>query len=152
MPALHHLGPRLKLGKTRRYLVYGLMAALLLSGLAWCLAHWAINRDPDMPPLPLEGWSMKLHGAAAMGLLYLTGTMLHAHMLHGWRMHKNRKTGLTMAGCGLLLALTGYGLYYFNGELLRHWTEWAHWVAGFVCVPLLTVHIYSGRRARRNPQ
>lgn len=40
---------------------------------------------------------MKLHGAAAMGSLYLPGTMLHGHMLHGCRIRRNRAAGMVIS-------------------------------------------------------
>jgi len=48
-----------------------------------------------------------------------------------------------------VLVVTGYALYYVNGELLRQSAEILHWVAGGIVCIALWVHIVIGRRKRK---
>jgi len=143
----HHHSTSLRVGRSRRRLLYVLVIALLASGAWWLLIHQTANGDAL--PSPLEPWLMKVHGAAAMIFLFWAGTFLHTHMLNAWHQQRNRSAGALIAGASLLIAVSGYGLYYFNGEGLREVTEWLHWIAGFAMPALLWWHIARGRRQRR---
>ena len=91
---------------------------------------------------------LKVHGGAAMLTIYLLGSMLYGHMVNAWQRQRNRASGGTAAATLLLLALSGYGLYYFGGDELRRGTEWLHWVFGFATPLLLWWHISRGRATR----
>lgn len=134
------------LAPTSRWTLYALTTLLFATGSAWLLAHY--GRQDDALPSPIEPWSMKLHGAAAMGAIFAIGTMVHRHMVPGWRMRSNSGAGIAMCIVFGLLALTGYGLYYFDGEMLRRIDEWFHWGAGFALPAVLIWHVMRGRRRR----
>lgn len=51
----------------------------------------------------------------------------------------------------IALVLTGYALYYVNGELVRQSAEVLHWSAGMVVCIALWIHISIGRRKRKTP-
>jgi hypothetical protein len=128
-----------RLGAGRQWALYALVAVLVATGAAWLAVH--LRAGDDALPSPLEPWMMKLHGAAAMLTIYLAGSMLQGHMVNAWQRHRNRWSGGLTAFVFLLLALSGYGLYYFNGEALRRATEWLHWVIGFGSPAMLVVHM-----------
>jgi hypothetical protein len=138
-----------KLGALRRWALYALVSALLASGAVWLWVH--LRTAQGAMPSALEPWTMKLHGAAALLTIYLAGTMLYGHMLNAWDQGRNRLTGSIVAISFAMLALSGYGLYYFGGEELRMVTEWLHWALGFGAPALLCVHIWRGRRRRVPP-
>ncbi len=142
----HNHPTSLRVGKARRRLLYILVIALLATGVWWLLIHQSGNIDAL--PSPIEPWLMKVHGAAAMTFLFLSGTFLYTHMLNAWQQQRNRSAGALIAAVSLLIAISGYGLYYFNGDLLRELTEWLHWIAGFAMPVLLWWHIARGRRQR----
>lgn len=137
----------LRVGKIRRLTLYALVALLLITGALWLLLHF--TRAEDAMPNALEPWLMKIHGAATMLIVYLSGTLLYGHMLSAWKQDRNRLAGSVIGINFLLLGLTGYGLYYFDGEILRRITEWLHWTVGFSVPVLLWWHVVCGRRARR---
>jgi hypothetical protein len=139
-----------KLGSFRRWAVYVLVASLFASGAAWLWVH--LRTPDDAIPSALEPWAMKLHGAAALLVTYLAGTMLYGHMLTAWRQRRNRVTGCLVTATFLLLALTGYGLYYFSGDGLRQFNEWLHWLLGFASPAALVLHVWRGRRANSKPR
>jgi hypothetical protein len=133
----------IRLDTLRRRTLYGLLAILVLSGAVWLFLHQA--RTDDAMPSPIEPWMMKAHGAAALLIVYLLGTMLYGHMVNAWQRQRNRGSGGTAAAALIVLALSGYGLYYFGGETLRRSTEWLHWIFGFASPVLLWWHIRRGR-------
>jgi hypothetical protein len=143
---LPHRPPTLRVGKTRRRVLY-LLVLLLVSTGAW----WLVLNDKTTAeglPDPALHWLMKVHGGGAMLALFLAGTFLHNHVLNAWQQGRNRMLGSLVGGSMVLIGVSGYGLYYFDGDLLRNMAEWLHWVAGFGLPALLWWHIARGRRHR----
>ena len=131
-----------------RWMLYALTTLLVATGAAWLIAHF--GRSEDALPSPVEPWSMKLHGAAAMAAIFAMGAMLQRHLLPGWRMRRNRVAGIAMCVAISLLVVTGYGLYYFDGEWLRSRDEWLHWSGGFALPVVLATHVVVARMSRRS--
>jgi len=141
-----HRPPTLRVGKTRRRLLYLLVLLLAVTGAWWLVLNGKTGADglPD----PALHWLMKFHGGAAMLALFLAGTFLHSHVLNAWQQGRNRIAGSLVAGSLVLIGISGYGLYYFDGDVLRALAEWLHWIAGFGLPALLWWHIVRGRRHR----
>jgi glucose uptake protein GlcU len=91
---------------------------------------------------------MKIHGAAAMAVLVLIGMLLSGHVRFAWRARRNRANGSVFLSAFAVLTITGYGLYYAGGEMLREWTSWIHLALGLALPILLLIHIFLGRRTR----
>ena len=136
----------LRVSKQRRWLLGLCFALLLLTGIAWLVANFGID-DPEQQA-PWLNWSMRLHGAGVIGSIFLLGALWTLHIRHAWLRRRNRAAGAVFLACALLLVLTGYGLYYFNGERLRDITQWGHWVAGGLLGILFLVHLLAGRAER----
>jgi hypothetical protein len=96
-------------------------------------------------PHPLEVWLLRLHGAAAMLVLVVLGSLLPVHVRRGWHQRRNLLAGSLLAAIALLLIGSGYALYYFGGEELRPWISAFHWIIGLGALPLLVWHIVRGR-------
>jgi cation transport ATPase len=135
------------LASSSRRTLYVLTALLVVTGATWLAAHF--GRSDDALPSPVEPWSMKLHGAAAMIAIFMAGTIVHRHVLPGWRMRRNRAAGIAMCIALGSLAATGYGLYYFDGEMLRWIAERLHWAAGFLLPAVFACHVGVARMSRR---
>ena len=144
--SLPHRPPSLRVGKLRRRLLYVLVLLLVATGAWWLALNGKTNADglPD----PALHWLMKVHGGAAMLTLFISGTFLHNHVLNAWQQGRNRKLGALVAGSLVLIGISGYGLYYFDGDALRGMAEWLHWIAGFGLPALLWWHIVRGRKHR----
>lgn len=139
----------LRLSPRHRRWFYTLTAVLFLSGVAWLALHlWTTRGSGDVEPSPAEPWLLRIHGAAAMAVLVLLGTLIPLHVRRGWIAHLNRSTGLTMIVGAAVLIVTGYGLYYAGSEDLRVKVELVHDVVGVGVPLLLWWHIRSGRRAK----
>ena len=136
-----------RLQPRRRAWFYLLFVVLALTGVVWLIDHF--TRDTLAAPSVIGPWSMKLHGGAAMLALVGFGLMWDAHVRRGWVLKRSRLSGIAMGSSMLLLAASGFGLYYFDGEALREATEWLHWIVGVLVVLVLAWHLVSGKRSRR---
>jgi hypothetical protein len=129
--------------KTRLWTLSALIGLLGLSGMLWLYIHFA--RSEESLPSLWEAWSLKLHGGLAILALVLLGTILDDHILEGLRSRRNRQAGLLLLGAFAILAVSGYGCYYFDGDLLRAANSWTHRIAGVLALPVLVWHVRRGR-------
>ncbi len=134
-----------RIGRSRRRALYVVFSLLMLTGVLWLAVYWS-RLDPEVGA-PWQAWSMKIHGGAALASLFLIGTIWNSHIWHAWQRGRNRIAGSLLGSFLVLLILTGYGLYYFNGETLRAATEWIHWIVGGVLGLLFWLHLSLGRCA-----
>jgi MFS family permease len=119
---------------------------LFLSGVVWAYFNYLVQ-TPDGVDLQ-KSWALRIHGAAAMAMLVLIGTMLTAHVRFAWRARRNRTNGILFLGVFGILTVTGYGLYYFGNDRLRSWTSWIHLGLGLILPLAVVAHIVLGRRTR----
>lgn len=142
----NRLGPQ-----HRRWLAITFLI-LFLSGVLWLIFHYffAVKTEFGEGPHPLQQWWLKLHGLAAMAALIIFGSLLSGHIRRAWQHHQNRISGGSMVALMVCLTLTGYALYYFGGEATRPIISAAHWIIGIAALPLLVLHILSGRRSRHH--
>jgi MFS family permease len=141
----------IRLKRLQRYFLYGVLALLFLSGVVWTYWNYLAASAGDFET-SAKAWAMKIHGAAAMAVLVLIGMLLNRHVRFAWRARRNRANGSVFLSAFAVLTITGYGLYYAGGEMLRAWTSWIHLVLGLVLPILLMIHIFLGRRTRRAVQ
>ena len=152
--SLHHpsrviAAPGMRLPAWQRRSFHGVCGVLFVSGVAWLAAHFFLRpvNEFGVAVNPLEPWSMKLHGAAAMAVLWLVGSMLYLHIRRGLALRRNLLAGWSMIGLLGLLTLTGYALYYIAGEDSRPVWSVLHWIAGLLLPALVWLHVRSGRRS-----
>ncbi|GAA4030924.1 DUF4405 domain-containing protein [Actimicrobium antarcticum] len=140
----------IRLERWQRQTLYWSVIALTVSGLLWVVAHYFLRPVTEFGESvsPYEPWSMKLHGAAAMAVLFLAGSLLNGHILRALRGTRNRTSGWAMIGLLGVLVLTGYGLYYLAGEASRPAWSVLHWVLGIGFAAGLPLHIVLGRSAQ----
>ncbi len=137
----------IRLKRLQSYLLYAVLALLFFSGVAWAYWTYLAASSGDLEAAA-KVWAMKLHGAAAMAILVLIGTLLTGHVKSAWRARRNRANGSIFLIVFAVLTVTGYGLYYAGGEMLRQWTSWIHLVVGLGLPILLLIHILLGRKTR----
>ena len=148
-PSRRKLTASLRLERWQRQMVYLAVALLTISGAVWLLGHFFLRPQTEFGASisPLEPWSMKLHGAAAILLFFLFGTLLNMHIRLALRSRRNRRTGWMMLVMAAVLTLTGYCLYYFAGEQSRVFWSTVHWLLGVAFALGLVLHIVIGRRS-----
>ncbi|HEY7168747.1 MAG TPA: DUF4405 domain-containing protein [Candidatus Binatia bacterium] len=142
------LQERVRLEPLHRRLFYIAFGILWGSGALWVLIEWF--KDPELGAARtlLQTLSMKIHGAAMLLFLAILGTLL-AHVRRGWILKANRLSGCWIIGLNIILAVTGWLLYYLTNESFREWSSAIHWSIGLAALPLLSGHIYLGRRSTR---
>lgn len=146
--------PGFRLPRWQKRAVYLLVGLLTASGLMWLVAHYFMRPSTEFGVVvhPMEPWSMKLHGAAAMASLWLVGTLLQVHIRRAFLAKRNLWTGWSMIAVLATLVLSGYALYYIAGEDSRPWWSAIHWLLGLLLPTLLFLHVLTGRRALRRQQ
>jgi hypothetical protein len=146
---------RERIGLSRRHKawVHAAFGVAFASGLSWIGAQLWLGDGGSFgeSPSPLARWSMQVHGAAAMLVLVVLGTLLPGHVQRAWRTGRSRWTGAAMLGLNGLLIASGYALYYAGGEGVRAIVSPLHWIAGLGLPALLVWHLWEGgpRRAKR---
>src|SRR4029079_2994840 len=134
-----------------RHKVWFYTIFVLIYGSGICLIYFhyfarTLGEFGDQPH-SVEPWSLKIHGAAAMGFLVILGTLLPGHVRFAWHARRNRPNGIFLLVTVALLIVSGYGLYYFGDEHWRSWSSWSHLIIGLALPLILFVHIRSGRRS-----
>ena len=142
------LAEGLRLSRRHRAWLYGVGGALLVSGAAWLVLHHFLQREGEFgpEPHPLEPWSLRLHGAAAMGLLLILGTLLRGHVRVGWNRGVNRLSGGIVVAVLVVLVTTSWGLYYCGADDWRARISLLHWAVGLAAPLILLAHVVTGRR------
>ncbi|MDH3209754.1 MAG: hypothetical protein OEL91_05175, partial [Burkholderiaceae bacterium] len=138
----------IRLGARHKLTLYAVFFALWGSGALWLLFHYFLRVPGDFGDAahPLELWWLRLHGLMAFASLVAIGSVLPIHARQAWQLGKNRRSGLAMKAYLLLLAATGYALYYFTSEANEAWLPLSHWVAGLALPLVALIHIRLGRR------
>jgi hypothetical protein len=139
----------LRLSVRHRRWFYLACLGLYLTGAAWLVLHWRTQRSADGIPSEWQPWLMKVHGAAAMVVLVVLGTLIPLHIRRGWHAGINRMTGIIMIAVMGSLIVTGYGLYYFGDEQVRAITAAAHDVIGALSPVVIFWHVLRGRAQNR---
>lgn len=126
------------LPRAYRLTLYATGTVLVGTGAAWAWLHYLVD---ERVALPAIAWLMKIHGAAAMLSLVLLGSVLFQHIGAGWRLARNRSSGITILALAALLAVTGYLLYYAGDERIRSFSSLLHLAIGVIAPLLLAVHV-----------
>jgi hypothetical protein len=142
----------LRLSPRHQRWFYSVAAVLFVSGVIWLQLHWLDIRNPDALPHPAEPWLMKVHGAAAMLLLVILGTLIPLHIRRGWYAKVNRQSGLGIIALFAFLILSGYGLYYVGDEHAREYTAYVHDILGLAAPLIIAWHVLAGRAANRRTE
>lgn len=127
----------IRLSSARRWTVYGVGAGLWLSGAAWLVFHYFLQRQTEFgsEPHPLEFWSRAAHGLFGFAALWTFGLLWGSHIARGWKWRRHRLSGGVLAGVILWLIVSGYLLYYLGNETALNATQLLHWAAG-LALPL----------------
>src|SRR5450755_4430054 len=81
-----------RLSPWHRRAVYSAGLAVWISGVVWLYFRYLatpVATDLGPSPHPAQAVAMKIHGAAAMAILLVVGTLLTVHVPAGWRQHRS---------------------------------------------------------------
>ena len=142
---------RIRLSRRHQAWIYSAFGVLFLSGAVWLVFHFFMHRQGEFGETthPAEPWAMKVHGAAAMLVLVVLGTLLPGHVRRGWNLGKNRTSGGGLLILNGVLILSGYALYYFGGEGVRPVISAVHWIVGLLSPFAIAWHVRKGRKLRK---
>lgn len=145
------LRPPIRLGRRHKWWVYSIFVALWCSGCVWLLLHYFLQVQGSFGPRPhpLQPWSLRLHGLAAMLSLLALGSVLPQHVHGAWTQARNRLPGGVLMLSMAWLTATGYALYYFVAAINTAWLSILHWLPGLVMPAVLWLHIRKGRAGQR---
>ena len=140
-----------RLPARREFIVHATLGVLWLSGVVWLVLHYWMREagEFDELPHPLEPWMLRIHGAAAFVSLWLLGLLWTVHIVPSWRARR-RISGIVLATLMLVLAITGWLIYYTGDETWRQLASISHWALGLTALVLLPVHALWHRRTRRS--
>ncbi|HEX9397253.1 MAG TPA: hypothetical protein VF943_11010 [Burkholderiales bacterium] len=122
----------MRFSTVHRWLLVLAFAGIAISGLAWAGLDLVngFGPSPDAAVQSAKSWLGRVHGAFAMLALAAFGSALAIHVPTGWSASARRASGLVLVVATILLAATGYLLYYAGSETLRDWSTWLHLGAG----------------------
>ncbi|NBV06790.1 MAG: hypothetical protein EBS06_06100 [Proteobacteria bacterium] len=129
----------MRLTSIQRIFLYLTTLILFLSGVVWLILNFFIDYDSELRFLNV--WSLRLHGAAAYGLLIVFGMLISTHISFNWRVKKNRrKSGIILTVFLAILVVTGCLLYYLGDEAIRNYVSYIHWIGGIFFSTILLLH------------
>jgi|APSaa5957512535_1039671.scaffolds.fasta_scaffold30374_2 hypothetical protein len=82
---------------------------------------------------------LQIHGGATFVMLLILGNLFNFHVSDKISSAKNRRTGIVLLACMLVLIITGYLLYYGNLNL-RSISGISHTIIGILATLLLVYH------------
>ena len=131
-----------------RWFLYAVFLLLEGSGIFWIILRYFYAKKGEFgieyssaQPLVLS-----IHGALAMISLVVIGAIIPTHAYLAWKAKKNVTSGYGLSAILVFLIISGYLLYYVGNAEVREWTSLLHWVVGIILVPIISLHIYLGRR------
>ena len=139
----------IRLPRWHEWLIYAVVALLLLSGVAWLLLDrfGKVSGEFGLEPNPALPWLLLVHGTASYAFTIIGAMLVSVHIRLGWNSGRNRPSGLVLVAISLVLLLTGLALYYSTGEQMRAIVSLSHWVIGLTIPLQIFVHIVGGGSA-----
>jgi len=124
-----------------RLATYASFGALWLSGCAWIVVHFALERQGDLGsvPSPWEPTLLRLHGLIAVAGVFLLGWLAADHIVQHWSGGRRRVSGFALAGAAILLVASGYALYY-SIDRTHELAAALHEIVGLVALLLALPH------------
>jgi heme A synthase len=139
----------LRLSTRARRGVYCIFGAAWATGILWLLFHYFMMRQGEFgsEPHPLEAWWLRLHGLCAFVVLWLAGWLWSAHARPAMSRPMRRKSGIVIIAIFLVLAASGYLLYYASDDAVRDIVRFVHWTIGIALIVPILLHSMRRRRA-----
>jgi hypothetical protein len=136
-----------------RVAIYVVCALLWVSGCAWLVVHFAFPTATDFGPVPnpFEPLLLRIHGWVAVCGVFLFGWITANHISARWRRSPNRISGFSLAGCVVVLTVSGYALYYTTDHL-HDVVAAIHEVLGAVSIVFALAHWWNNGRSASNSE
>jgi hypothetical protein len=130
-------------------------SVLALSGLALVILRYVIPSGDAFSVYPHPGWRyvVMLHVLATPAFFFFVGAIWWRHVIRHWTARKRRVSGAAVVAILVLVAVSGYALYFIGGERLLSTVRIAHSATGAVAIVVYAHHAIMGWRlvsARRD--
>jgi hypothetical protein len=132
-----------------RATILAVCTLLWLSGALWMLVHLLFPDHNAFGTLP-NAWEaplMRLHGLIAVAAVFLFGWITATHVVVRWSAARNRRSGLWLLGCTIVLLASGHALYYSTGALHEGAGALHQWL-GLAVLGVALAHWLGIRAAR----
>jgi hypothetical protein len=100
---------------------------------------------------PEHSWRV-FHGWTIPPFLITLGVIWRVHILRGWRIRKNRLSGVITLTVFLLLTISGWAIYYSGSDKIQESMSKAHIWLGLAVSFIFLVHAVLGLRSREVPK
>lgn len=146
---VQHRSPAL-LSRRRRWIAYATLGALWLTGVAWLVLRYGMQRHGEFGPTPhpLQPWVLRAHALFAFATMWLGGWLWVVHIAPNWRRGHRRASGIVTVAALLALIASGYLLYYVADDRWRLSVSTLHWAIGLLAIAPVLVHLLHDRRHR----
>lgn len=131
-------------------LLIATVALLLLSGALLAPTTLVMRLEWEVPwrlPGAARLWVVALHVFASYLLATLAGALWTGHMRLGWRLQRNRPSGMILVALWAGLAISGVGIFYLGNERLALANGVGHLILGFTAALVFFLHRHFGRLA-----
>jgi hypothetical protein len=137
----------IRLSATRRAIIYGVGAGLWLTGVAWLVFHYFLQRQTEFgtQPHPLEFWWRVAHGFFGFASLWTFGLLWGAHIVGAWQSRRHRLSGGLLFAILVWLIGSGYLLYYLGSDEAISTVSLLHWTVGLLLPIPFVVHRFIRR-------
>ena len=125
--------------------VLSLLSILLVMSFITGIGLWFVHEQREKLLEP-PGWTklcQVAHGVVNPLICVLYGWLWYSHIVGGWKMKVNRKSGGALAGTVGGLILTGAAIYYSNN---RHLYFSVHLFLGLILPVIIFFHVLAARR------
>jgi hypothetical protein len=139
---------RERMSMRRRLAVYLILGTLWLSGVMWLVLDQFFESQGPFGTIP-SPWRppvLLAHGALAILSMYLLGWVTARHVIRLWPGRLRRLSGGALAALLVLLALSGFALFFVSDDRWQHFAAVAHEVLGLGITVLAIQHWFVARR------
>lgn len=132
-----------------RYTVYLAFGGVWLSGCAWLLLHQFFASPTEFGEArhPFEPALLLTHGVLSIVTAYLFGWIMARHAAEAWTLHKRRISGSLLTSLLVILAISGFALFFLSDDAWQLRSTQVHEVLGL----LVTLFAIEHWRVMRQP-
>jgi len=96
--------------------------------------------DPIAVRSMLQSTAMQVHGALAMVMVFVGGSLV-SHVVRAWPTGIKRRSGIGVISAFGVLVCSGWALYYLGSDAGREVAAVGHWIVGMIFPALIGVHV-----------
>ena len=132
----------------QRAAIFLILGGVWFSGAWWLVLDQFFSRRGQFGPIP-HPWEpalLMLHGIAAIAGLYLLGWVTARHVARWWPARLRRASGITLSAFLMLLAVSGFALFFVSEDRAQHALALCHDVLGVAVTVFGIQHWFFARR------